>query len=47
VLHSFSGQNGDGSLPLAPLVLSPTGVLYGTSTAGGANGKGTIFAIEP
>jgi hypothetical protein len=47
VLHSFSGQNGDGSLPLAGLVLSSTGVRYGTTSAGGTAGKGTIFAVAP
>jgi hypothetical protein len=47
LLHSFSGQNGDGAGPLAGLVLSPSGVLYGTTSAGGTAGKGTAFAIEP
>jgi hypothetical protein len=47
VLHSFSGQNGDGAIPVAGLVLSSGGVLYGTTSAGGTAGKGTAFAIEP
>jgi uncharacterized repeat protein (TIGR03803 family) len=47
VLHSFSGQNGDGSIPVAGLALSSTGVLYGTTSAGGIAGKGTVFAIKP
>jgi hypothetical protein len=47
VLHSFSGTNGDGAIPVAALVQSPTGVLYGTTTAGGAAGRGTVFAVAP
>jgi uncharacterized protein YceK len=35
VLHSFSDANGDGSIPVAGLALSSTGLLYGT-TSGGA-----------
>src|ERR1700691_2877738 len=46
-LNSFSGQDGDGAIPLARLVLSSTGVLYGTTSAGGTAGRGTVFAIEP
>ncbi len=46
VLHSFTGQNGDGSMPLAGLALSSTGVLYGTTSAGGL-GAGTVFSIKP
>jgi uncharacterized repeat protein (TIGR03803 family) len=47
ILHSFSDQNGDGATPLAGLALSSTGVLYGTTSAGGTAGKGTVFAIAP
>ncbi|HXM44900.1 MAG TPA: choice-of-anchor tandem repeat GloVer-containing protein, partial [Bryobacteraceae bacterium] len=47
VLHSFSGQNGDGAIPVAGLVLSSGGVLYGTTSAGGTAGKGTAFALQP
>jgi hypothetical protein len=46
VMHSFTGQNGDGGNP-GPLVLSPNGVLYGPATSGGAAGAGTIFALKP
>jgi uncharacterized repeat protein (TIGR03803 family) len=46
VLHVFSGQNGDGSQPVAGLALSSTGTLYGTTSDGGA-GAGTVFAIMP
>lgn len=47
VLHSFTGQNGDGATPLAALTLSSTGVLYGTTSEGGTAGKGTAFAVAP
>jgi uncharacterized repeat protein (TIGR03803 family) len=47
VLHSFTGQNGDGSLPTAGLVLSTKGLLYGMTSAGGSVGDGTVFAIKP
>ena len=47
VLHSFSNENGDGAYPVAGLALAATGVLYGTTSAGGSAGKGTVFAIKP
>jgi len=34
-------------MPVAGLALSPDGVLYGTTSAGGTAGKGTVFAIVP
>jgi uncharacterized repeat protein (TIGR03803 family) len=47
VLHSFSGANGDGAIPVAGLALSPTGILYGTTTSGGTANRGTVFAVAP
>ncbi|MGA2742728.1 MAG: choice-of-anchor tandem repeat GloVer-containing protein [Bryobacteraceae bacterium] len=47
VLHSFSGEGGDGLLPPAGLALSSTGVLYGVTRHGGKYGLGAIFAIAP
>jgi uncharacterized repeat protein (TIGR03803 family) len=41
VLHSFNGA--DGVNPDAPLVMDTAGNLYGTTSAGGANGFGVVF----
>jgi uncharacterized repeat protein (TIGR03803 family) len=45
VLHRFTG-GGDGSEPLASLILDPAGNLYGT-TYGGASGYGVVFKLTP
>ena len=45
VLHSF-GHGADGATPLAGLIYVK-GMLYGTTSAGGANGEGTVFALTP
>ena len=50
-LHSFtatghtSATNGDGAVPYGGLLLSGER-LYGTTSAGGKSGRGTIFAIN-
>jgi uncharacterized repeat protein (TIGR03803 family) len=44
VLHSFGGGT-DGQYSLAGLI-EVKGTLYGTTYAGGANGQGTVFAIN-
>ncbi len=50
VLHDFTAvdalttTNSDGAYPIGALVLS-NNVLYGSTLAGGAGGKGTLFAI--
>jgi uncharacterized repeat protein (TIGR03803 family) len=46
VLHSFTGQPGDGANPHAGLV-NVNGTLYGTTEFGGTNGNGTVFSIRP
>jgi uncharacterized repeat protein (TIGR03803 family) len=45
VLHSFGGK-ADGATPLAaPVITVKSNILYGTTSAGGANGAGTIYQI--
>jgi uncharacterized repeat protein (TIGR03803 family) len=43
VLHSF-GYGSDGAMPLAGLI-DVNGTLYGTTSAGGTYGNGTVFAL--
>lgn len=47
VLHSFTGENGDGDGPLAALTMGPGGEFYGTTAAGGTIGYGTVFQLSP
>jgi uncharacterized repeat protein (TIGR03803 family) len=47
VLHTFTGTNDDGKFPDAPLLLDPSGNLYGTTVSGGANKQGTVFELTP
>jgi len=47
VLHAFTGQDGDGATPVAALVMSSTGVLYGTTSKGGTAERGAVFAVAP
>ena len=46
VLYSFTGGT-DGKLPFGNVVRGKNGVLYGTASAGGASGAGTIFSLTP
>ncbi|MGD0569471.1 MAG: choice-of-anchor tandem repeat GloVer-containing protein [Candidatus Sulfotelmatobacter sp.] len=45
VLYTFAG-GADGSNPQAGLILDASGNLYGTTSAGGANGNGTVFKLS-
>jgi uncharacterized repeat protein (TIGR03803 family) len=45
LLHSFTGQNGDGAQPIAALIQATDGGLYGTTIGGGANNLGVVFKI--
>jgi uncharacterized repeat protein (TIGR03803 family) len=44
-LHSFTNSPGDGAGPYGGLALSGNS-LYGTTTVGGANGQGVVFALN-
>ncbi|HUA66225.1 MAG TPA: choice-of-anchor tandem repeat GloVer-containing protein [Alphaproteobacteria bacterium] len=43
-LYSFTGGS-DGAVPMGDLILS-NNVLYGTTSAGGSGGRGTVFALN-
>jgi uncharacterized repeat protein (TIGR03803 family) len=45
VLYSFAGGT-DGANPQAALAMDTAGSLYGTTAAGGSNGKGTVFRLK-
>jgi uncharacterized repeat protein (TIGR03803 family) len=47
VLHAFGGVRADGKGPLAALLADASGSLYGTTTIGGANNRGTVFKLTP
>jgi len=47
VLYSFGAQSSDGTLPHGPLLLGKGGVLFGTTSQGGAAGAGTVFELIP
>ena len=57
VLHTFAADTDtttsglvvtvDGAAPRGPLVEGADGWFYGTASAGGANGRGTVFRVRP
>jgi uncharacterized repeat protein (TIGR03803 family) len=46
LLHSFSRDVSDGSVPSAPVVLDASGNLFGTTLWGGAAGLGAVFTVK-
>lgn len=46
ILYAF-GAPSDGENPYAGLIQDTAGNLYGTTTSGGANNKGTVFMLNP
>jgi uncharacterized repeat protein (TIGR03803 family) len=44
VLHNFAG-GADGAAPNGGVIMDSNGALFGTTTAGGASGTGTVFKI--
>ncbi len=47
VIHEFSSSPTDGAGPQGDLIQASDGMLYGTTTQGGANTWGTVFQIDP
>ena len=45
-LHDFTGGN-DGANPISNVVIDASGNLYGTASAGGAQGYGVVWEITP
>jgi uncharacterized repeat protein (TIGR03803 family) len=46
-LHSLSGTPSDGSHPYYSLAVDTSGVVYGTTGAGGTSSDGTVFSLTP
>jgi len=46
VIHSFGGS-GDGVTPVGALIFDSLGNVYGATSAGGADGVGTVWEITP
>jgi uncharacterized repeat protein (TIGR03803 family) len=46
VLYSF-GTGSDGATPIGGVTFDPSGKLYGTTSAGGTYGYGTVFELSP
>jgi uncharacterized repeat protein (TIGR03803 family) len=47
VLHSFSGNGGDGFMGDAGVVFGPQNKLYGVTVGGGTGVYGTIYEVSP
>jgi uncharacterized repeat protein (TIGR03803 family) len=47
VLHRFLSNGQDGQVPYGNLIFDSAGDLYGTTTAGGAYGYGTVYELLP
>lgn len=45
ILHTFTGENGDGYGPVGTLTNAPGGVLYGVTYQGGAYGFGAVYQL--
>jgi uncharacterized repeat protein (TIGR03803 family) len=47
VLHDFLNGSHDGFYPYSGMLLASDGNIYGTTTAGGTTGCGTLFRVTP
>ena len=46
IVYSFAASSSDGNYPIGGLTIGSDGYLYGTTSAGGSNGNGTVFQIK-
>lgn len=46
-IYSFGSQQEDGNDPMARVLFGPDGLLYGTTSLGGIQNKGTVFSLQP
>jgi uncharacterized repeat protein (TIGR03803 family) len=46
ILHTFTGVPNDGQQPRGRLIESTNGLVYGTTTFGGAFNRGTVFSMD-
>ncbi len=46
LVYSFTGNSGDGAVPYGSLIHDGSGNLYGTTSAGGTHGSGTVFKLN-
>lgn len=47
VLHSFQQDGRDGVIPRGGVIVDKAGSVWGTTSAGGENGGGTVFELTP
>jgi uncharacterized repeat protein (TIGR03803 family) len=47
IIHHFKTTGGDGTGPVAPVILDSAGNLYGTTYSGGVNGFGAVYKLTP
>ncbi|HMK89968.1 MAG TPA: choice-of-anchor tandem repeat GloVer-containing protein, partial [Methylocystis sp.] len=47
VIYNFLGGTLDGATPIGGLVADASGILYGTTSAAGGAGQGTVFQLIP
>ena len=46
-LYSFKGYDNDGAVPYARVIQDLSGVIYGSTIAGGSDNDGSVFQLQP
>lgn len=46
-LYSFKGYDNDGAVPYARVIRDSSGLIYGSTIAGGSNNDGSVFQLQP